>query len=127
MMRTIPTLLGMTLALMLALPVALAAGGDTVARMAAIMSHINHYPSANEKDELAAIASDEGQPEAIRTIARAMMNMRHHVSRGDRQRLESIGQDHAQPQAVRQLATILARMNHHPGRQDRETLRAIAD
>ncbi len=114
------------LGLVLSLPPALAADGS-VARMAAILSHLNHYPSDSEKDELARVAADKGQTAAVRSIARAMMNMRHHVSAGDRKRLDDIAQDTAQPREVRELAAILAGLNHKPSRRALSVLREIAD
>ena len=117
---------GLVLGLILALPTALAADGN-IARMATILSHLNHYPSNSEKDELSRIAADQGQTEAVRSIARAMMNMRHHVSAGDRERLDKIAQDSAQPREGRELAAVLSGLNHKPGRRALSVLREIAD
>ncbi len=104
---------------------ALAADGN-VARMASILSHLNHYPSSDEKAALAKMAADKGHPDAVRSIARAMMNLRHQVSAGDRKRLDSIAQNPSQPQDIRLLAAILAKLNHKPDRKDLSILRQIA-
>jgi len=116
----------LVLALFLTGPLAQASDGS-VARMATILSHLHHYPSSSEKDELARISADTGQTEAVRSIARAMMNMRHHVSAGDRKRLDKIAQDTSQPREVRELAAVLAGINHKPGRRALSILHEISD
>ncbi len=124
MMKRIFTVIAVLLFFSIAPSITVAANGP-VARMAQILGHLNHYPSASEKKELAILAADSGQTEAIRSLARAMMNMRHSVSPGDKQRLLSLTKDTSQPKPVRQLAGILARLNHQATPQDRQTLKTL--
>lgn len=124
MRSTIPRLRSLLLALAFASPFALAGGGP-VSKMADILVDLNHYPSAEEKEALQAIAEDEANSDAVQTVANALRNMEHKVGGDDATKLEAVTNDDAVSEDVRKLAGVLLNINHKPGPEQMETLKSL--
>lgn len=110
--------------LMLGAQSALAASA-AVREMAGIVSHLNHYPSSEEKGRLKAIIGDTGSTEHERVIATAIMNLRHEVESGDADKLRKVTSDMSAPAEVRDLAGIVLSISHKPSSSDKARLEAM--
>ena len=102
------------------------AGQEHVAAMAAMLSHLNHYPSPAEKARLRAIVQDEGSTANERVLARAMINMEHRVKGADAEAVRRVAQDAGASEAERTLAQVLLRLRHMPTAEDRQILQRLA-
>jgi len=118
----VPVLMG---CLMINSPRVLAADTATQ-KMAEIILHLNHRPTASEKEELQKIENDSSTSPSEKTIASSLRQMNHQVSDEDRQKLQNIAGASSVPEPDRQLANILAGIHHHPSASDKETLEKIA-
>ena len=90
------------------------AGPETVSRMAGIVLRLEHFPSAEAKAQLTAIADDERTSKAEQQVAMAIRAIEHKVNDADKAKLLAISGDDAQPVSLRMLANIVASMNHIP-------------
>jgi len=95
-----------------------------VSTMAGILSHLNHYPSADEKATLMEIQTDASNSEAVQSIARAMHDMKHSVSAEDKVLLGNIVASDASDD-VRELAEVLAGVLHKPSADAKAKLEAL--
>ena len=102
------------------------AGADAVPVMADILTKLNHYPSAEQKEQLNAIASDATNSEATRTIAKAIHNIAHKVAAEDAKALSKITTSETATEAEKQLAGIVAGINHTVSADAKKTLEALA-
>lgn len=109
-----------------ALVALMAVASDTpVATMAEILEKLNHFPSAEEKATLKAIADDENNNEAVRTIATAIHDMQHKVGSEDAARLEVIVADENNDDDVRTLAKVALGVEHKPNADQVQALRSL--
>jgi len=104
------------------------AAGSAVSTMAAIVMHLDHYPSRSEIEILAGIVHDDHATIGEKTLAGALMHMRHsHRVGGDddtRKLQNMISDDHAsKPEKV--LADILLGLAHYPSAKDKERLQSL--
>lgn len=98
--------------------------GDAVATMAKIVGSLQHFPSAADKEALAAIvAGDESA--SVKTVANAIAGISHKVGDTDKTGLEAIAANEAEPAVLRQLATIVAGVNHMPSAEAKTALAAL--
>lgn len=98
--------------------------GDAVTTMAKIVSSLQHFPSAADKEALAAIAAGD-ESESVKAVASAIAGISHKVGSTDKAGLEAIAADDAEPVALRQLATIVAGVNHMPSAEAKTALAAL--
>ncbi len=124
MTSTIPRLRSLLLVLAFASPFAFAGGGP-VSKMADILVDLNHYPSAEEKEKLKAIANDQDNSDAVQAVANALRNMEHKVGEEDAAKLQAITSDESASEDVRKLAEVLLNINHKPGPEQVETLKSL--
>lgn len=126
MTRLIKALCVFTALMWVAIPAA-SAHDASIKNMAGIIMHLNHYPSDNEKQELAAIAGDDDLTPGERTLAGALMRMKHAVEGKDAAALRALAADkHAAPDE-RELADILLGIHHHPSGIDKQRLKALTE
>lgn len=96
--------------------------GQAVKTMAEIVSHLKHFPSADEKANLRKIADSSSSSPEEQALATALMNMQHSVSGPDRKRLQKIADNPSASKDAKALAHILLRLNHMPSNEDKEVL-----
>lgn len=115
------------LALTLLAPLALAAddGDAAVKTMAGILAGLNHFPSADQKAELQAIASDTNSSDATKTIAQAIHDMQHSVSAADKEKLQAIASDANASEGEKTLAEVLAGISHQPSAEAKAKLEKL--
>ena len=101
------------------------ASNDAIKTMAQILSHVNHFPSAAEKETLNGIANDANNSAHIRAIATAMANMQHSVNSSDKAKLKDVLSDGAADQHTKDMATILINFSHTPSDEDVSKLHAM--
>jgi len=90
--------------------------------MAGIIMHLNHYPSAEEKDTLRAIVNDSTVSAHEHVLAQALLNMKHKASAADKEKLQEIINDASAPQQLRDMAAIVHGLNHMPSATDKKKL-----
>jgi len=101
---------------------------SAISTMAAIVTHLNHYPSCSEIKILAGIIHDDHATSGEKTLAGALMHMRHsHKVGGDedaRKLQNMISDDHASKQE-KVLADILLGLAHYASEEDKERLQPL--
>lgn len=93
-----------------------------VQTVAKILLNLNHYPSAEEKEKLQAIADNSANSKAIQTIAMAIHNMQHSVSANDKVKLQAIIDSADASNNEKLLAEILIGITHMPGNEAKDKL-----
>jgi len=101
------------------------AQGDAIGTMAGIVMHLNHYPSEDEKEELAGIIRDKHTTTGENVLAGSLMRMRHQVDAADAARLRALVADSKASGRERTLADILLGISHHPSAADRQRLQTL--
>lgn len=102
------------------------AGSGAVPDMARILANLNHYPSAEQKEALAAISKDESNSDATRAIANAIHNIEHKITAEDAAALKAITESDAASDAEKKLASIALGINHFASEEDKKALEALA-
>lgn len=97
---------------------------SAIGRMAAIVQHLNHYPTDEEIRQLRSIDRNAASAE-IHVLAGALIRMRHTVQPEDAAALKRLASNPEASADARELAAILLRVHHHPSTADRERLRAL--
>lgn len=95
---------------------------DPIHTMATIMSHLEHYPSASEKQTLMGISKSSKASANTKTLATAMIHLKHKVSDGDKPKLEAIVADAKASANEKTLAGIILHLSHMPSASDKEAL-----
>jgi len=101
------------------------AADSNISSMAGIVMHLKHYPNGNEKEQLAAIVSDQQTTAGEKALASALKNMQHKVSGSDANALQQLQSDPSASNQERELATILLGIAHSPSTQDKNRLKAL--
>ncbi len=105
--------------------VALADDAAATKTIAGVLAGLNHFPSADEKAALAAIASDEGNGMAVRALAGAVAGIQHAATAEGKAAMQQIvSSDMADAQA-KALAEIVIGINHVPSAEAKATLQAM--
>lgn len=105
--------------------VANAAESKAVHTMAAILLHLQHFPTDADKQSLKQITEDKSATEDERTVAQALMNVQHTAATADRPKLEAIAADAKASSSVKTLASIILNLKHMPTESDKEKLKAL--
>lgn len=105
--------------------VANAAESKAVQTMAAILLHLQHFPSDADKQSLKQITDDKSATADERTVAQALIDVQHTVAAADRPKLEAIVNDGKAANSVKTLASILLNLKHMPSEGDKEKLKAL--
>ncbi len=105
--------------------VANAAESKAVQTMAAILLHLQHFPSDADKQSLKQIAEDKSATQDERTVAQALMDVQHTVAAADKPKLEAIVADARAASSIKTLASILLSLKHMPSESDKEKLKAL--
>jgi len=104
------------------------AADSAISTMAAIVMHLDHYPSRSEIESLAGIAHDDHATSGEKTLAGALMHMRHSHKVGDdedtRKLQKLISDDHASKQE-KVLADILLGLAHYASEEDKKRLQPL--
>lgn len=93
--------------------------------MAQILLDLEHYPDANEKERLKAIADDSRHGDATRTIAMAIHDMQHRVTEKHRKALADIVSSEKASPEEQELAGILLGITHYPDENAKARLREL--
>lgn len=100
--------------------------GKAYAEMAEILSHLNHYPSDEEKEKLREMRDESGSS-AVKVLATAMINLQHKATSADKAKLRDLLNRSDVPEAAKTLANVLLHLNHKPTSSDKKALSAIRD
>jgi hypothetical protein len=103
-----------------------AAASKAVQSMAAILLHLQHYPSDADKQALKQITEDKSASKDERTVAQALMDVQHTAAAADKPKLEAIVADAKADSSVKTLASIILNLKHMPSESDKEKLKALA-
>ncbi|MGB3610765.1 MAG: hypothetical protein WA987_10360 [Cellvibrio sp.] len=102
------------------------AESNAIATMARIVAELNHYPSAEHKETLAAISQDEANSEATRAIAEAIHNVEHKAKPDDLEKLKVVSETESATEEEKQLAEIVMNLNHSVSAETKKALEALA-
>lgn len=102
-----------------------AAESKAVQTMAAILLHLQHFPTDADKQSLRQITEDKSATSDERTVAQALMDVQHTVAAADRPKLEAIVGDGKAASSVKTLASIILNLKHMPSEGDKEKLKAL--
>lgn len=105
--------------------VANAAESKAVQTMAAILLHLQHFPSDADQQSLKQITEDKSATADERTVAQALMDVHHTVAASDKPKLEAIVADGKAAGGVKTLASIILSLKHMPSESDKEKLKAL--
>lgn len=111
-------------ALLLTTPVVIAAD-FSIKTMAGIVMNMHHYPSADEKKTLHAIAENDHSTVGEKQLATALINIQHSVDSSDAERLRALTKDMKASQQERELAEILLGFNHMASSSQKEQLQKL--
>ncbi|HEY2273917.1 MAG TPA: hypothetical protein VGH61_00290 [Steroidobacteraceae bacterium] len=101
------------------------AESKAVQTMAAILLHLQHFPSDADKQSLKQITEDKSATNDERTVAGALMGVQHTVAAADRPKLEAIVNDDKAASSVKTLASVILNLKHMPSESDKEKLKAL--
>lgn len=87
---------------------------DAGKEMAAILSTLNHFPSAEDKTVLMDISSDKNNSAATQAIAKAIHDMQHGIKGEDKTALEAIVSGDSANDKEKALAKIALGIMHKP-------------
>lgn len=99
---------------------------SAVPTLAGILTELNHYPSATQKEALVAISQNEAQSKVTRTIARAIHNIEHKAKPDDVAALTEIQKDNTATDAEKKLATIVVALNHSVSAETKKALETLS-
>lgn len=102
------------------------AESNAIATMAHILTELNHYPSNEQKETLAAISKDESNSEATRAIAEAIHNIEHKPKAEDVATLKIVSETESTTEEEKQLAEIVTNLNHSVSAETKKALEALA-
>lgn len=118
-------ILAIVLSLGVVATVANAAESKAVQTMAAILLHLQHFPTDADKQSLEQITEDKSATQDERTVAQALMDVQHTAAAADRPKLEAIAADGKASSSVKTLASIILSLKHMPSESDKEKLKAL--
>ena len=93
--------------------------------IAGIVEHLNHFPSAAEKEVLMVISGDSANSAAVKSIAMAVHDMQHSASADAKAQLAVIAADQGVSDSIRSLAEIVSGINHMPSADAKAKLQAM--
>lgn len=105
--------------------VANAAESKAVHTMAAILLHLQHFPTDADKQSLQQITEDKSATADERAVAQALMDVKHTVAASDKAKLEAIAGDSKAAAGVKTLASIILSLKHMPTESDKQKLQAL--
>jgi len=105
--------------------VALADDSAAVKTIAGVLVGLNHFPSAEDKAALAAIAADESNGMAVRALANAVANIQHAATAEDKAAMKQIVASDMADSQSKSLAQIVLGINHVPSAEAKASLQAM--
>ena len=99
---------------------------NAAAALAGILADMSHFPSEEQKAELAEISSRDEVDEDLRTIADAIAGIEHQASDSAEAELQAIVDDPEAGEAEKTLAAAVIRFHHQPAEEDAAALQAMA-
>lgn len=108
-----------------AAPAALADDAEAAKTIAGILVGLNHFPSADDKATLAAIAEDDANGMAVRSLATAVAGIQHSASAEGKAALEQIVMSDMASAQTKSLAKIVLGINHVPSAEAKASLQAM--
>lgn len=102
------------------------AESDAVPTMAGIVAELNHFPSPEQKQTLAAIRSNEGSSTATVAIADAIYNVEHKAQADGVAQLKAVVASDSASADEKELAKVVLKLNHTASDEAQETLRSLA-
>jgi hypothetical protein len=102
-----------------------AAESKAVQTMAAILLHLQHFPTDADKQSLKQITEDRSATTDERTVAQALMDVQHTAAAADKPKLEAILKEAKASSSVKTLASIILNLKHMPSENDKKKLKAL--
>ncbi|RMH14549.1 MAG: hypothetical protein D6698_12625 [Gammaproteobacteria bacterium] len=117
----------MSLAAFLSTQAIRAGESDSYAKLADILLHVGHYPSAHQRADLRAVmAADDSR--VVHAIAMAINNMQHKtIAQEDREQLKTLLESEHVPKQARRLLDVMLKMNHKLSYRNKKELQAVID
>lgn len=113
---------------LLALPSAYVFSADNASAtnvIASILVDLNHFPSESEKEELLAIANDDGVGRAFRAVANAVANIQHAATTEDKEIMNRIISSERAHINAKAFAEILLQLNHTASEEAKAKLQEL--
>ena len=95
--------------------------------LADILLVMQHFPTAEQKATLEAIAADEQVDEDLRVVAGAISGIEHQVSDDERPALQAVIDDESAGSAAKTLARAVMGFNHQLSDADETALEELRD
>lgn len=93
--------------------------------IAGVLAGLNHFPTAEDKAALAAIASDESNGMAVRAVAGAVAEIQHAATAEGKAAMQQIVASDGADAQTKTLAEIVLGINHVPSAEAKATLQAM--
>ena len=93
--------------------------------IAGVLVSLNHFPSADDKAALAAIASDEANGMTVRALANAVAEIQHSATADGKAAMETIVASDMAGAQEKALAEIVLGINHVPSAEAKASLQAM--
>jgi len=105
----------------------MATADSAISTMASVLSELNHFPSATDKEALAGIAEDASSTADEKMLAQIISRIAHQASTADKVELEKILEAEETSQAARAIATAVLNTNHKLQNDDMLAMKALID
>lgn len=101
------------------------AAGHATATMASVLTELNHFPSAADKEALASIAEDASSTADEKLLAQIISRVAHQASTADKAELKKILETKEAPEAIRIIASAILNTNHRAQSEDLQALKTL--
>ena len=105
----------------------MAIADGAVSTMASVLSELNHFPSASDKEALAGIVEDASSTADEKTLARIISRIAHQASAADKAELEKLLAAEEISKAAKTIVTAVLNMVHKLQKDDLQAVRALMD
>ncbi|MCZ6504001.1 MAG: hypothetical protein O6945_16000 [Gammaproteobacteria bacterium] len=105
----------------------MAIADGAISTMASVLSELNHFPSATDKEALTGIVEDASSTADEKMLAQIISRIAHKASAADKAELQKILVREGTSQAARAIATAAVNINHKLQSDDMQALKALID
>lgn len=105
----------------------MAIADGAISTMASVLSELNHFPSATDKEALAGIVDDASSTSDEKTLALIISRIAHQASAEDKADLEKILEAEEASQAAKTIATAVLNTLHKLQSDDLQAVKALMD
>lgn len=102
------------------------AAGHATSTMASVLTELNHFPSAADKEALASIAEDASSTADEKLLAQIISRVAHRASSADKAELKKILEKET-PEAISIIASAILNTNHQAQSEDLQALKTLID